>query len=126
MKNKLEKKISQLLSWLVIIVLLPLVITIICQGMRLDSLIKALPIDASFDTGTPGTDMAAATESLSSESTPEYAPSATESPEALSPGKPPRRGSAGSRQRKSVRRRIRHGYRFRQCGGRTRYGHRRA
>ncbi len=89
MKNKLEKKISQLLSWLGIIVLLPLVITIICQGMRLDSLIKALPIDASFDTGTPGTDMAAATESLSSESTPEYAPSATESPEALSPGKAP-------------------------------------
>ncbi len=45
MKNRLEKKINLVLSLLSIIVLLPLIVTIVCQEMRLEHLMKRLPLE---------------------------------------------------------------------------------
>ena len=58
MKNRLEKKINLIISLLSVIVLLPLIITTVCQGMRLEHLMKRLPLEQVFpsDLSAAGTE----------------------------------------------------------------------
>lgn len=51
MRKKVGKKLNLILSLFSVIVLLPLIVTILCQGMRLDHLMKKLPLEQGPPSG---------------------------------------------------------------------------